>query len=358
MSFPARWGPAAAVAVALLAGCAGRAEPGPAGSADPSVAPSRPAPTVEAGAPSTSPSGTGTPTATAGPVVGHPDELGEVPVLMYHQVLPHPRGIYDITPRAFRAELERLAREGYVPVTAADYAAGRLDLPAGAHPVVLTFDDSTRSQLTLDGGDRPEAGTAVAILLAVAAAHPGFTPTATFYVNRDPFADPGGARYLGWLREHGFDVGNHTLDHLALSGLTPARVRRQLAGDERLIRRTTGGPASTLALPFGIRPRSHRLMMSGRSGGTTYSFDAAFLVGAAPAPSPYSGDFDAAGVPRIRSQGRHGSDHRFGSSAWLDSLAAHPRRRYTSDGDPSVVTFPAARRGELGSTRGLRPRPY
>ncbi len=277
---------------------------------------------------------------------------------MYHQVVARPRGIYDITPRAFRAELERLAREGYVPVTAADYATGRLDLPAGAHPVVLTFDDSTRSQLTLDDRDQPVAGTAVAILLDVAAAHPGFTPTATFYVNRDPFADSGGARYLGWLRDHGFEVGNHTLDHVALSQVTADAVRRQLAGDDRLVRRATGEPTTTMALPFGIRPRNRRLMMTGSSGSASYAFDAAFLVGAAPAPSPYSRDFDPEGVPRIRSQRRHGTDFRFGSSVWLDSLASHPRRRYTSDGDPAVVSFPAARRGMLGDARGAAPRPY
>ena len=295
----------------------------------------------------------------SGPPAGRPNELGVVPVLMYHQVEPRPRGVYDITPRAFRTELERLARAGFVPVTATDYATGRIDIPAGRHPVVLTFDDSTRSQLTLDDRNRPVPGTAVAILLGVSARHPGFTPTATFFVNRDPFAQPGAARYLGWLRDHGFEVGNHTLDHVSLASLPPQRVRRQLAGDSRLIGRATGGaPVTTLALPFGIRPHDRRLMMHGSWGGTPYAFDAAFLVGAGPAPSPYSRDFDPAGVPRIRSQGRHGPQAWYGSSAWLHRLTTHPDRIYTSDGEPHTVSFPARLAGQLQPGRSTSARSY
>lgn len=311
------------------------------------------APEPAAGTSTTSPvaplsvSPTVSPTASTTAVPGPPpNELGVVPVLMYHQVLPKPRGIYDITPRAFRSELERLAREGYVPVTAADYAAGRIDIPAGRHPVVLTFDDSTTSQLALDEAGEPVPGTAVAILRDVAARHPGFTPTATFYVNRDPFAERGGRRTLGWLRDNGFEVGNHTLDHVSLGSLPVDRVRRQLAGDTAMIRRATGvgAPVTTLALPFGVRPTSagsRRTMMAGSWRGTSYAFAGAFLVGANPAPSPFSRDFDRRGIPRIRSQGRRGPESRFGSTAWLDRLAERPSRLYTSDGDPGTVSRPA-----------------
>lgn len=289
-----------------------------------------------------------------------PNELGDVPVLMYHQVLKRPKGVYDITPAAFRGELERLAREGYVPVTASDYAIGQIDIPVGRHPVVLTFDDSTTSQLRLDAAGQPAAGTAVAILQAVAAKHDGFTATATFYVNRDPFAERGGKRTLAWLRAHDYEIGNHTLDHLSLSSLSPDRIRRQLAGDTRLIQRATsnGEPVTTLALPFGIRPGNRRLMMSGSWAGQHYAFEGAFLVGAGPAPSPYSRDFDPVGIPRIRSQGRKGPEAGYGSARWLDRLRADPRGRYTSDGDPDVISFPAKDRDRLKATWRSQAQPY
>ncbi|MEU3778885.1 hypothetical protein AB0F11_37925 [Streptomyces sp. NPDC032472] len=55
--------------------------------------------------------------AAAGPVAAKnpaevgANELGQVPVLMYHQLTEDPASVYDRTPADFRAELERLARE-------------------------------------------------------------------------------------------------------------------------------------------------------------------------------------------------------------------------------------------------------
>ena len=104
------------------------------------------------------------------------DELGSVPILMYHQLSAQPAGEYDQTPAEFRAELERLHREGYRPITAAQYAAGTVDIPAGTHPVVLTFDDSTTSQLRLTADGAPAPDCAVAILEEFAARHPDSLP--------------------------------------------------------------------------------------------------------------------------------------------------------------------------------------
>jgi hypothetical protein len=173
--------------------------------------------------------------------------------------------VFDHTPDDFRAELERLAREDYVPITTAELAAGRIDIPAGKHPVVLTFDDGDPTTLTLGPDGTPAAGTAVRILLDVAAAHPGFRPVASMYVNADPY---GGGE----------------------AGYAP----------------------STLALPFGARPRNPELAVQGPG----YDYTAALLVGANPAPSPFSEDFTAQAIPRIRSQGPDG----------LDGLARQARR--------------------------------
>src|SRR5690606_25844681 len=76
------------------------------------------------------------------------NELGRIPVLMYHRIVPTTESVYDRTPDDFRAELERLAREDYVPITTAELAAGRIDIPAGKHPVVLTFDDGDPTTIT------------------------------------------------------------------------------------------------------------------------------------------------------------------------------------------------------------------
>jgi peptidoglycan/xylan/chitin deacetylase (PgdA/CDA1 family) len=266
-----------------------------------------------------------------------PNELGQVPVLMYHRLVANPKSVYDRTPADFRAELQRLAAENYVPITTADFATGHIDIPAGSHPVVLTFDDGDATTFELDENSRPATGTAVQILLEVAASHPGFTPVASMYVNEHPFGDADGTRALPWLRDHGFEIGNHTRHHTNLRKASSEEARRAISeGDDMIRSAVPGYRPSTLALPYGAQPRSPSDSIRGQS----YDYVAALLVGANPATSPYSNESDPLKIPRIRSQGSAGEDARYGSTSWLDSLARSPRSRYTSDGDPLKVSFP------------------
>ncbi|MCS7482019.1 polysaccharide deacetylase family protein [Umezawaea endophytica] len=265
------------------------------------------------------------------------NELGEVPVLMYHRVVRNPASVYDRDPTEFRAELRRLATEGYVPVTAADFAAGEIDIPAGAHPVVLTFDDGDPSQFALGRDGAPDPDTAVGILLRVAAEHPGFRPVASLYVNAEPF----GGTSMTWLRDNGFEIGNHTHDHADLSGLDGAGVQREIARGQAAIERAVPGyRVSSLALPFGSAPQDPALALRGASEGVSYDHRCVFLVGAEPSPSPYAQTFDPSAVPRVRSQGPTGEDAAYGSSVRLDELASDPGRRYTSDGRADRISYP------------------
>src|SRR5262249_12480904 len=120
-----------------------------------------------------------------------PNELGLVPIVMHHQVREGGTGPYDLTPEEFRAELERLDRDGFVPVRAKDVVMGNLDVPAGKTPVAMTFDDSTNNQLAFlpDGTLDPKS--AVGIMEAFARTHSDFKATGTFYVIRDSFTGNG-----------------------------------------------------------------------------------------------------------------------------------------------------------------------
>ncbi|MEU4311376.1 polysaccharide deacetylase family protein [Nocardia sp. NPDC024068] len=276
-----------------------------------------------------------TTTARPDPAAVGADELGQVPILMYHQLSAQPAGEYDQTPAEFRGELDRLYREGYRPITAAQYIAGSIDIPAGTHPVVLTFDDSTTSQLRFGPDGRPAPGCAVAILEEFAAAHPDFPARATFYVTNDPFG--GDPRALPYLAAHGHEIGSHTATHANLAESDPARVRHELASNVAAIGTAAPGvPVRTLALPLGMAPEDPALARAGTAGGTSYRFDAVMLVGANPAPSPF-GAGDQGAVPRIRS-GLGAVP--FDSAYWLDQLAAEPGSRFTSDGDPDRISFP------------------
>ncbi|WP_411129975.1 polysaccharide deacetylase family protein [Streptomyces sp. x-19] len=287
------------------------------------------------------------------------DELGAVPVLMYHQLAAKPRSVYDRTPQDFRAELERLARERYVPITAREFSSGKIDIPAGTHPVVLTFDDSTVSQFRLSTDGRPASDTSVGILLDVARKHPGFRPVASFFVNADPFREPGGRKSLNWLATHEFEVGNHTLRHTTLGTVDDATAQKAIADNQKAITQAVPGlSVVSMALPNGSMPHPPQLALKGAANGTRYQHQGVYLVGANPAPSPFSTTFDPGAIPRIRSQAATGPDAQFTSTAWLDKLRDGTVKRYTSDGDPKKISFPRAEAARLAPAHRQAARPY
>jgi peptidoglycan/xylan/chitin deacetylase (PgdA/CDA1 family) len=187
-------------------------------------------------------------------------------------------------------------------------------------------------------------------MLAFAAKHPDFKPAGTFYVNREPFAGVReGAAMLRWLVAHGFEIGNHTKDHIPFNQLTPKEVQKEVVLGNRVITSAVpGARVVTLSLPLGVYPKPASLSYRGSWRGESYRLGGVMLVGANPAPSPFSTKFDPHAIPRIRtSPHEHVTD--FGSTFWLDYLAKNPDERYVSDGDPGHVSFPRARAGELRS---------
>ncbi|MBD0291490.1 MAG: polysaccharide deacetylase family protein [Thermoleophilia bacterium] len=232
---------------------------------------------------------------------------------------------------------------------AVDLVTGKLDVPAGKSPVVMTFDDSTKEQLSWDAERRAKPDTAIAIMLEFAREHEGYEPAGTFYVNREPFAGAAeGAAMLRWLHENGFELGNHTYDHIPFNRLGPAEVQRELVlGQKVILDAVPGARVETLALPLGAVPRPASLARRGAWRGTTYRHAGVFLVGAQPSPSPFAASFRPAQIPRIRTSPPGAPNGDYGSTYWLDFLTANPARRYVSDGDPERVSFPRSLASQL-----------
>ncbi len=287
------------------------------------------------------------------PATVHADELGSVPVLMYHQLLAHPRSDYDQTPAQFRAEVELLYRSGYRTVTAADLVAGRIGVPAGRSPMVLTFDDSTASQYRERADGSVDPASAVGILLAVGHRYGEDRPVASFYVNAAPFA--GKDAYLTRLSALGMEVGDHTATHANLRQLDDNGVQRELVQGLTVIRGPLPTvPVTTMALPYGALPHHTALDHRGSWKGLRYDFHGVLLVGSNPALSPFRRGFDPLAVPRIRS-GNHAGDQTFTATYWLPRLRTS---RYVSDGNPDTVSFPRGELGRLDPLYASRARPY
>ncbi|WP_307845345.1 polysaccharide deacetylase family protein [Planomonospora sp. ID67723] len=289
------------------------------------------------------------------------NEAGMVPVLMYHRIMKKRLASIDRTPDQVRGEMEKLARDGYVPITAREFAAGRIDIPAGKHPVVLTFDDGHASHFALDDAGMPVKDTAVGIIYQVAQKYPDFRPVATFWVNRQPFglqsrADQ--ARAVQWLTSRGFEVANHTWSHPYLPGLSRKRIAEQLVRVERMLGAFGSGPSETLALPFGAMPRARSTVQRGKWDGTPFAFKGVFLAGAQPSVSPFTEDYDWRSIQRIQSNGKKGECRKWCSQYWLEWLNKHPDQRYTADGDPERISIPGKLRGNISSKRRQQVNAY
>jgi peptidoglycan/xylan/chitin deacetylase (PgdA/CDA1 family) len=264
-----------------------------------------------------------------------PNKLGRVMILEYHKI-DTPESRWTRTPENFRRDLQRLWERGYRLVRLGDFLDGKMVLPRGTTPVILTFDDSSPGQFRYveRGGDWViDPDCAVGIIEAFARAHPEFGHAATFYVlpGADPpnrlFNQPALAtRKLAYLIASGYEIGNHTLWHANLSRYPEPVVRSQIATAQEWIQQHVPGyRPRTLALPMGGYPRQTRWAESGTLKGTTYHHDAILMVAGGAARSPFAKGFDPYHLPRIQA-----IEHEI--DGWLAYFERHPGERYVSDG--------------------------
>ena len=280
------------------------------------------------------------------------NELGRVMILEYHKI-DTPEARWTRTPENFRRDLQRLWERGYRLVALNDYVDGRIALPAGTTPLILTFDDSSPGQFRYlqRGSDwviDPECG--IGILEAFAREHPGFGRAATFYVlpgasrpnklfNQDEYA----GKKLQYLVANGYEIGNHTLWHANLGKYDENIVRGQIAEAQVWIQRHVPDyRPRTIALPHGVYPKDVGWAVRGTAKGASYQHDAILMVAGGAAPSPFSRGFDALRLPRIQAV-----EHDL--AYWLSYFEKHPDERFVSDGDPASVTVPGTKRERLRS---------
>src|SRR5712664_4583758 len=119
-----------------------------------------------------------------------PNELGRVMILEYHKV-DYPEERWTRTPENFRRDLETLYARGYRLQSLNALLDGRITVPAGTTPVVLTFDDSSPGQFRYverNGTLEIDPKCAVGVLEAFIQEKPDFGRAATFFVL--PAANP------------------------------------------------------------------------------------------------------------------------------------------------------------------------
>ena len=270
----------------------------------------------------------------------HPNELGQVMILMYHEI-----GGEEATWRRsvenFRYDLEILYQEGYRPVNLMGLISGNINLPPGTTPFVLTFDDATLGQFRyLEDEEKKtvlDPDCAVAILLEMAEKYADFSVAGTFYIYYPiPFRQQAYVeKKLKALVAWGFEIGNHAYNHENLAKISREEAIASLAKNvQATLNYLPGYQVRSLALPYGARPKEDEHLVTGTWDDVTYRHEAILLVGANPAPSPYAKNFDPLRLPRVRADGQE-------LPRWLEYFRQNPHLRFLSDGDPETITFPA-----------------
>lgn len=283
------------------------------------------------------------------------NELGTVPIMMYHGIINKPssetgntggnvdKDGYNRTAEAFREDLEFYYKNNYRMVRLVDYVNGKIDVEYQKSPIVLTFDDGNDNNLKVNGLDSDgniiiDENCAVGILESFKKKYPDYKVTATFFVNSTLFnQDEYNDKILKWLVDNGYDVGNHTENHLDIKKATKEQVQKEIVTVYNQLEQIIPNKyVNIIALPFGSPySKEHdnfKYVLNSTYDNKTYETIAALRVGWEPEVSPFHKDFDKTFLKRVRAYDNNGKD--FDIKMSFDMLE---NKRYISDGNVNTI---------------------
>jgi len=292
----------------------------------------------------------------------HADEIGRIPILMYHAIGgPALRGQrYDIhglniSPATFRKQLGMMYAAHWYPVNMRDLLTAHLAVPAGKTPVVLTFDDARGTQFHYLPNGRIDPDCAIGILNAFHQQHADWPLRATFYVlpksawNPVPFWQPGKeTKKLRYLEAEGFEIANHSTTHRLMTKLSSTELNWEMAECQRYVTdRVPGVLMDTMALPGGAAPKNHALwncLLQGHLGKINYRNRCILLAWGGPSRSWADRKFDPDRVTRIGA-----------GPGWIEralNQLTHGRiPEYVSDGNPDTIAVPLSEANQVNPNR-------
>jgi len=291
------------------------------------------------------------------------NELNSVPILMYHRIYAMPNSEtqyvggnvdkdgYNRTSEAFEADLRSYYQQGYRMMRLNDFVDGYIDVPFGYSPLILTFDDGIRDVVldgwNDDGSPKFDPSCAIGILEKIKAEYPDFNVTATFFVNSQLFenGEENDRKIMKWMVDNGYDIGNHTRDHVKLGGCDADEIEKQVgAMYKKLDEIIPGQYVNIIALPFGSPENiseddpDYCKIFSGTYEGFSYTTKATLLCAWTRSYSPFVRDYDHTKIRRIRGYDNNGKDW----DIQMNFEQLNNGKRYISDGDPNTIAFPSS----------------
>lgn len=293
------------------------------------------------------------------------NELGNVPIMMYHGIwnmsdddTEYTKGNvdkdgYQRTSESFRRDLEFYYKEGYRMIRLSDFVEGKIDVELGKSPIVITFDDG-KHNISVSKSEQGELiidpNSAVGILEEFKNKYPDFKVTATFFLNANLFESEYNEEIIKWLIEHGYDIGNHSADHVDFTKVSEEEASMQIGKMYSIF--DTVVPkryVSIVALPFGSPYSKEHVnfpyILNSSYNGKIYHTNATLRVGWEANLSPFSNEFDSTFLKRIRAYDNNGSD--FDIEMNFSILS---KTRFISDGNPDIITIPNNLKSNVGKT--------
>ena len=209
--------------------------------------------------------------------------IPQVPILMYHRFEPQAGAYsysYTTSLTDFDGHLNALYEAGFSLVSLSDWLEGRISVPEGRRPLIITFDDLFYAdQLSLDEANQPAAYSGAGRLWQFSQSHPDFNfHLALFYNFGDKsyansytngaFTVQDGwrqdrAEAIAWGIENGAIPMNHFYSHPFLNQLSPPEIQWELSENDKALREAlalvgkesyTQKLPNILALPYVIWP--------------------------------------------------------------------------------------------------------
>lgn len=296
------------------------------------------------------------------------NELGTVPIMMYHGIINKPsdqteytggnvdKDGYNRTSEAFYKDLEFYYKNGYQMIRLNDYVNGKIDVDYKKSPIILTFDDGNDNNIKVTGLDEDgniiiDENSAVGILEKFKKEHPDFNVTATFFVNGTLFNQPEyDEKIIKWLVENGYDIGNHTENHLDIKKSSSEQVQKEIVSVYQQLEEIIPDKyVKIIALPFGS-PYSkdhsnYKYVLNSTYNNKSYETIAALRVGWEPEVSPFHKDFDKTFLKRVRAYDNNGEE--FDIEMVFNMLET---KRYISDGNVDTIVTSQDNSDLIGDT--------
>ena len=293
------------------------------------------------------------------------NELGEVPVMMYHGIINKKssetgntggnvdKDGYNRTSEAFREDLEFYYRNNYRMIRLNDFVDSNVNTEVGKSPIILTFDDGNDNNIKILGKDdkgnlKIDPNSAVGILEEFKKKYPDYNVTATFFVNSGIFNQPDyNEEIVKWLVDNGYDVGNHTISHVNFTKVDYNTSVMEVGKMYKILNDIIPDKyVNIVALPFGSPyNRDHSnypAVMSGEYEGYKYATKAGLRVGWKASESCFDKEFDPSFIKRIRAYDNNGVEFDIEMNFKLLE-----NTRYISDGNKDTIVIHESDKGRL-----------